>query len=205
MFVPIPGHGTQTATGFGARIGMLWNATPEFSLGATYKTKTNMSKLGDYANDVLAYSEGKIDIPSEYGVGFAWKASPAVTLAADYLLVEYSGVKANQDPNGPGWKDQPIFRLGASWDVDSTWTLRGGLSSNKGQIESIRAAQNFMTPAINDKSYTFGATMKLDKASDISFSLEMNPSVTLDGTGPSTGVSITSKTQVFRVGYQKAF
>jgi len=205
MFVPIPSHGTQTATGFGARVGMLWNASPEFSLGATYKTKTNMSKLGDYANDILAYSEGKIDIPSEYGVGFAWKATPAVTLAADYLLVEYSVVKANQDPNGPGWKDQPIFRLGASWDVDSTWTLRGGLSSNKGQIESSRTAQNFMTPAINDKSYTFGATMKLDKASDISFSLEMNPSVTLDGSGPSTGVSITSKTQVFRVGYQKAF
>jgi long-chain fatty acid transport protein len=98
-----------------------------------------------------------------------------------------------------------IFRLGASWDVDSTWTLRAGLSSNKGQIETSRTAQNFMTPAINDKSYTLGATMKLDKASDISFSLEMNPSVTLDGSGPSTGVSITSKTQVFRVGYQKAF
>jgi hypothetical protein len=27
----------------------------------------------------------------------------------------------------------------------------------------------------------------------------------LDGSVPSTGVSITSKTQVFRVGYQKAF
>jgi len=205
VFVPIPGHGTQTATGFGARVGMLWNATPEVSLGATYKTKTNMSKLDGYATDVLAYSEGKIDIPSEYGIGVAWKATPALTVAADYLLIEYAGIKAQQDPNGPGWKDQPVFRLGVSWDLDSTWTLRGGLSSNKGQIESSRAAQNFMTPAINDKSYTLGATLKLDKASDLSFSIEMNPSVTLDGSGPSTGVSITSKTQVLRLGYQKTF
>ena len=205
VFVPIPGHGTQTATGFGARVGMLWNATPEVSLGATYKTKTNMSKLDGYATDVLAYSEGKIDIPSEYGIGVAWKATPALTVAADYLLIEYAGIKAQQDPNGPGWKDQPVFRLGVSWDLDSTWTLRGGLSSNKDQIESSRAAQNFMTPAINDKSYTLGATLKLDKASDLSFSIEMNPSVTLDGSGPSTGVSITSKTQVLRLGYQKTF
>lgn len=205
MFVPVPGHGTQTATGFGARIGVLWNASPEISLGATYKTKTNMSQLGDYANDVLAYSAGKIDIPSEYGIGLAWKATPTITVAADYLQIQYAGIKANQDPAGPGWKDQPVFRLGVAWDVNPIWTLRGGLSSNQAQIESVRAAQNFMTPAINDKSYTAGASMKLDNKADISFSIELNPSVTLDGSGPSTGVSITSKTQVWRLGYQRAF
>ncbi len=206
---PFPDHGTQTATGIGARLGMQWNASPEFSLGATYKMKTLMGKLGEYgdAGNAFAYSDGKLDLPAEYGLGVAWKASPAVTLAADYVVIQYGDVKANQDPNGPGWKDQPVMRLGVSWEVNPTWTLRGGYSSNKLQIDGSRTAQNMLTPAVNDRSYTFGVSMKIDTVSDVSFSLEDNPAATLNDTGATPGPvsSITSKTQVMRIGYQRAF
>ena len=202
---PILGHGKETAHGVGARIGLQWNATPQLSLGATLKPRISMSKLGDYSKDILAHSEGKVDIPAEYGLGVAWKATPSVTLAADFLEVQYSKVKANQDPIGPMWKDQPIWRLGASWEVDPTWTLRGGLSRNQRQITSDRTLQNLLSPAINNVAYTFGASMKLDPKSDISFSMEHNPSKTLNGTGDNVGTNITSKTQVIRVGYQKQF
>ena len=206
VFVEIPGHGTQTANGIGARLGMLWQTSPELSLGATYKFKTNMGQLGDYSTDILRYSDGKIDLPSEYGLGLAWKASPTITLVADYLLIEYGGVKANQDPTGQGWKDQQVLRLGLSWELNPNWTLRGGISANKRQIESDRAGQNITSPAINDRAVTAGATFKLDKTSDLSFSIESNPSSTLDGTGASTGFSITGdRVQVIRFGYQRSF
>jgi long-chain fatty acid transport protein len=201
----VPGHGKETAHGVGARIGLHWNATPQHSVGATLKPRTSMSKLGDYSKDILAHSEGKVDIPAEYGLGIAWKATPNITLAADFLEVQYSKVKANQDPTGPKWKDQPIWRLGASWELDPTWTLRGGLSRNQRQITSDRTLQNLLSPAINNVAYTFGASMKLDPKSDISFSMEHNPSKTLNGTGDNAGTNITSKTQVIRVGYQKQF
>jgi long-chain fatty acid transport protein len=207
-FVALPNHGKEKAQGVGARIGLQWNATPELSVGATYKARTPMSKLGKYgdANNLLAYSGGKVDIPAEYGVGLAWKATPSVTLAADLLEVKYSKVKVMEDPNGQKWKDQPILRLGAAWEMNPTWTLRGGLSSNQRQITSDRTQQNILSPAINNVAYTFGASMKLDPKSDISFSMELNPSKTLNGTGPvSQGTNITSKTQVIRVGYQKQF
>ena len=203
--VRISGHGKETAQGVGARIGLQWNPSPQLSVGATYKARTSMSKLGKYGDDLLAYSEGKVDIPAEYGIGLAWKATPSVTLAADFLEVQYSNIKVMQDPDGQKWKDQPILRLGASWEVDPTWTLRGGLSRNQRQISSDRTLQNFMSPAINNVAYTFGASMKLDPKSDISFSMEHNPSKTLNGTGNSTDTNITSKTQVIRVGYQKQF
>ena len=204
--VEIPGYGTQTANGIGARLGVHWQASPELSVGATYKFKTNMSQLGDYSKTILKYSDGKIDIPSEYGLGVAWKASPAVTVAADYLRIEYGGVKVNQDPDGQGWKDQQVLRLGASWDLNPSWTLRGGVSTNTRQIESDRAAQNITSPAVSNLAITAGATFKLDKTSDLSVSLEGNPSTTLEGTGASQGYSITgNRVTVVRFGYQRSF
>jgi long-chain fatty acid transport protein len=204
---PLPNSGKERAQGVGARIGLQWNATPDISLGATYKSHTSMSKLGKYgdANNLLAFSGGKVDIPAEYGIGLAWKATPSVTVAADFLEVKYSKVKVMEDPVGQKWKDQPILRLGAAWEMNPTWTLRGGLSRNQRQITSDRTSQNLLSPAINNVAYTFGASMKLDPQSDISFSMELNPSKTLNGTGESLGTNITSKTQVIRVGYQKQF
>ena len=205
-FQEIPGYGTQTANGIGARLGVHWQASPELSLGATYKFKTNMGQLGDYAKTILKYSDGKIDLPSEYGLGLAWKASPTITVAADYLRIEYGGIKVNQDPDGQGWKDQQVLRLGASWDLNPSWTLRGGVSTNTRQIESDRAAQNITSPAVSNLAITAGATFKLDKTSDLSFSLEGNPSTTLDGTGASQGYSITgNRVAVVRFGYQRSF
>jgi long-chain fatty acid transport protein len=205
FIVAVPSHGTQTATGWGARIGAQWNASSDLSLGATYRTKTNMSSFSGYANDVLAYSNGSIDLPSEYGVGVAWRATPSITVAADVLRTEYSKVAANQDPNGPGWSDQDVIKMGVAWALNPTWTLRTGFSSASKQIDGSRAAQNILSPAIDTFSYDFGASMKIDEKSDISFSIDATTSNTLDGSGASAGTSITGKTQVIRFGYQRSF
>jgi len=204
-FGAVPSHGTQTATGWGLRVGALWKVTPDVSLGASYRSKTNMSKLGDYANDLLAYSGGKLDIPDQFGVGVAWKLSPKLTLAADWLQINWRDSKSQQDPAGQYWQNQPVLRLGASYDLNDTWTLRAGVSGNRRQIQSDNAAQNVFSPALNDRAYTAGVTMKLDSKSDISFAYELNPNQTLQGTGLSTGTTLSSKVQVFRLGYDRAF
>ncbi len=203
--VGVPGHGIQTASGVGARIGVLWRATAQLALGATYKTLTPMGPLGEYAKDILAYSEGHSDIPPEFGVGIAWKPADAVTLAADWMLIGYSKVKLMQDPNGPLWQDQPVLRLGLAWDASAAWTLRTGASRNRRPMDSSRVLQNFLTPVIFETSYTAGATLRLDPTSDISMSLEFNPATTLEGTGPSTGSSMRNEGYVLRLGYQKLF
>ena len=210
--VPTPagfvgGYGKQTAAGVGARIGALWNANSAVSLGATYKMKTSMGKLGSYSRDILAYSDGVVDIPAEYGLGLAWKASPTVVVAADYLTIQYAGVKVNQDSNGVAWKDQSVIKLGVAWDMNPTWTLRGGMSSNSELFDDAHVTNNILSPAIDRTSYTFGASMKLTPKSDISFSAEINPSLTRTGTRDMMGtlVTIQGQTQVLRLGYQMQF
>jgi long-chain fatty acid transport protein len=201
----IPSHGTQSASGWSARIGALWNVTPELSLGTTYRSKTSMSAMSGYSQDILMYSQGKVDLPSDYGIGAAWKVTPAVTLAADWTQVNYAAVKANQDPSGPLWSDQKIFKIGAAWELNPTWTLRAGYSKNNAQIDSSRVVQNILSPAIDNSHFALGASMKLDGKSDISFSFDAAPQRTLTGTGASSGVSLEGHTQVLRLGYQSRF
>jgi long-chain fatty acid transport protein len=201
----IPSHGTQSASGWSARIGALWNVTPELSLGTTYRSKTSMSAMSGYSQDILLFSQGKVDLPSDYGIGAAWKVTPTVTLAADWLQVYYAAVKANQDPAGPLWSDQKIFKIGAAWELNPNWTLRAGYSKNTAQIDSSRVSQNILSPAIDNSNFALGASMKLDAKSDISFSFDAAPQRTLTGTGASSGVSLQGHTQVLRLGYQSRF
>jgi len=203
--VAVPGHGTQSASGWSARIGALWNVTPEMSMGITYRSKTSMSAMSGYSQDILKYSQGEVDLPSDYGIGAAWKVTPTVTLAADWIQVNYAAVKANQDPDGPMWSDQQIFKIGVAWELNPTWTLRAGYSKNNAQIDSSRVVQNILSPAIDNSNLALGASMKLDDKSDISFSYDAAPQRTLTGTGAGSGVSLQGNTQVLRLGYQSRF
>lgn len=203
--LPLPGHGTQSATGVGWRAGLLWKPVAGWSIGANYKARTSMGRLEGYDRDLLAYSDGRIDVPEQYGVGVAWQVSPAVTLAADWLRILWGELEVMQDPNGFGWQNQSVLRLGASWAIDERLTLRAGLSRNQGQIDSSRTVQNLLVPAIHERAYTAGLSWALDGGSELSFGYELNPKTTLTGTGASTGTDLTSKVQIFMFGWQRRF
>ncbi len=113
--VGVPTHGKESATGVGVRLGVLWHPSSNLTVGATLKSATRMGKLGGYASDLLAFSGGRIDLPSQVGVGVAWKATEAITIAADLVRVNYADTKVMQDPNGFQWRNQSIFKLGSSW------------------------------------------------------------------------------------------
>ncbi|MBV8470704.1 MAG: outer membrane protein transport protein [Burkholderiaceae bacterium] len=202
---PVPGHGTQTATGAGLRAGLMWKPSDDWTLGATVKSRTSMSKLDGYGQDLLAYSGGHLDLPAQYGVGVAWQASPQLTLAADWLRILWGGIQAMKDPNGFGWKDQPVVRLGAALKIDERWTLRAGYSHNDSQIDRSRTVQNLLVPSINNQAFTLGGSLQVDPHAQITLGYEINPRTTLNGTGASTGTSLTSKVEMFMLGYHHTF
>ena len=203
--LPIPGHGQQTATGVGIRAGVLWKPAAGWSFGANVKSRARMGRLGGYDQDLLAYSDGRLDVPAQYGVGVAWQPTERLTLAADWLRILWGEIKAMQDPNGFAWRNQPVLRFGASWMLDERWTLRGGYSHNRSQIDATRAVQNLLVPSIHEKAYTAGLSWRLDPHSELNLGYELNPRTTLTGTGASTGTSLTSKVQMFLLGYHHTF
>jgi long-chain fatty acid transport protein len=203
--VPLPEHGTKSSNGVGWRAGVLWKPTADWSIGANFKARTHMGRLDGYAQDLLEYSDGHLDIPKQYGVGVAWQPTHRLTVAADWLDIRWGDIKAMQDPNGFGWRNQRVLRLGASWALNEQWTLRLGASRNQRQIDSARTVQNFLVPSIHNHAYTAGLSWRVDSTSELNLGYELNPRTTLAGTAASAGTNLTSKVQLFMLGYQRAF
>jgi len=198
----LPAHGVQRANGVGVRAGVLWQANPGLSFGANIKSRTRMGRLDGYDQDLLAYSAGHIDIPSEWGVGAAWQATQRLTLAADWLRINWGALALMQDPAGFHWRSQPVARLGAAWACTDDLTLRAGYSRSRRPIAGDRAAQNLLVPSINHQAFTFGASWQPGKAWTLNAGYELDPRTTLDGTGPSAGTSLTSKLQMLFASWQ---
>lgn len=203
--LPLSSHGKQTATGAGLRVGALWKPAVDWSLGVNVKSRVRMSRLDGYDQDLLAYSDGRLDIPAQYGVGVAWQTTERLTLAADWLRILWGDIKAMKDPNGFAWRNQPVLRFGAAWQLDDRWTLRAGYSRNRGQIDSSRTVQNLLVPSINKEAYTAGVSWQVNPHAEFNFGYELNPRTTLTGTGASAGTSLTSKVQMFLLGYHHTF
>ena len=202
---PLPSHGLKTATGAGLRAGVLWKPTAEWALGANLKSRTRMSRLDGYEQDLLAYSGGHLDVPGQYGVGIAWQPTEQLTLAADWLRILWAEIKAMKDPNGFAWRNQPVWRLGAAWALDERFTLRAGYSASHGQIDSDRTVQNLLVPSIHEKAYTAGLSWRIQPQHEVNLGYELNPRTTLKGTGPSAGTNLTSRVQMFLLGYHHSF
>ena len=203
--LPLPSHGTKSATGLGYRIGALWDPTPALSLGVNLKSRTHMGALSGYDQDLLAFSGGHLDLPSQAGIGLAWRATSRATLSADVLTIRWHELGVMQDPNGFRWRNQVIARVGGSWAVDDAWTLRAGYSRSNGQIDAAYATPNLLVPSINRQAVTAGVSWHVTPSSEATLGYELDPSTTLHGTGASAGTTLRSNVQMFLLGWQTRF
>ena len=100
-----------------------------------------MGKFSKYSG--LFAEQGGFDIPSKYGVGIAFKATPETTVAFDVERINYADVPSvgntfpacaaqlGADNGGPGfgWQNINAYKLGVSHAYSSTFTLRAGYDS----------------------------------------------------------------------------
>ena len=188
-------NGYDSAWGWGGRIGYTGKITPELTIGATYATKTYMGKFDKYQG--LFAEQGDFDIPANFGVGVAWKAMPELTLAADYMRIQYSGVKSIANPidnlftgnqfgsnNGPGfgWEDVNVYKLGAAYEMGD-WTLRGGYAYASQPIPESQTFLNILAPGVVQHHLTLGATWATSKTGELSFNYVHAFEKTVNGSG----------------------
>lgn len=188
-------RGTDSSTGWGFRLGYTGKLTPDLTLGATWASKTWTGKFDKYQG--LFAEEGGFDIPANFGVGLAWKATPALTLAADVQRIQYSDVPSvgNQlgnvftgnafgSSNGPGfgWKDVTVAKLGVSYDINE-WTLRAGYSHATQPIPSDQTFLNILAPGVVQDHLSLGATWNLSQSGELSVAYTQAFRKTVDGSG----------------------
>lgn len=197
----VTNNGTDTSTGYGLRFGWTGQVTPMVTLGATYQTKTKMSKFSKYSG--LFADQGSFDIPSNYGLGAAVKATSQTTVAFDVERINYSGVGSVGNAftslppafggtglqlgatGGPGfgWQDMTVVKLGVSYDVDSTLTVRAGYNHNNQQIPSNQTLLNIMAPGVVQNHLSLGSTWKLANKQEVTFAYIHAFKQTVNGVG----------------------
>jgi len=203
--VPLSSHGNAYSVGLGGAFGVMWKPVSIVTLGASYFTKMNFSKLSGYDQDLLANSGGRLNTPSRYGVGVALQPLPALTLGIDYMRIEWSKAAGFDDPASFNWHDQNVVRFGAAYAINDRWTVRAGYSMANSFLDSGHTLANFYAPGINDRAVTGGATYSIDRSNQVSIALEYDIPRTIVGTGPSTGTNIHTNFQVYTLGYTHKF
>lgn len=176
-------RGEDSATGWGVRLGWVGNVSPGVSLGASYSSKINMSKFNKYKG--LFAEQGDFDIPENYTIGVAFKATPKLTVAFDVQEIKYGSVKAIANPlnaapagdtllgrdNGAGfgWTDQTVYKLGAAYQYSDKLTLRAGWNHGKSPIPDTQLLFNIVAPAVVENHLTLGATWNTSKHQEVNF------------------------------------
>lgn len=178
----VTNKGYDSSTGFGVRVGWIGQISDSVSLGATYQSKTHMRKFDKYKG--LFAEQGDFDIPENYGIGIAVKATPQLTFAADVERINYSDVDSvgNSINNllqqgnllgsnkgaGFAWRDVTAVKLGASYAYSDNLTLRAGYNHSSQPIRKSETLFNMIAPGVVQDHITLGATYVLPNQGELS-------------------------------------
>ena len=192
-----PAHLTNTgysyASGAGVRVGWLGELNKLVSVGATYQSRTYVSKFSRYSG--LFAEHGGFDIPANFAGGVAIKLGSKATLLYDEERILYGSVKSIANPlastsplgtdNGPGfgWHDINVAKAGIEYDVNPALTLRGGYNHGGAPFDGLQAFFNLLAPAVTKDHLHAGATVSLKNGKEISFAYIHAFNNTVNGVG----------------------
>ncbi len=187
-------RGHDSATGWGLRLGWNGQLTPQLSVGATWASKVKTGEFERYRG--LFAENGGFDIPENYGLGFAYRATPALTIAGDLEQIKYGAVKSFANPlsrlfagkplgsaDGPGfgWRDVTVVKLGASYALNPELTVRAGYNHSGQPIPADQTFFNILAPGVVQDHLTLGASWKVPAGGELSLAYTRAFSHTVSG------------------------
>ncbi|MHB1687363.1 MAG: OmpP1/FadL family transporter [Ignavibacteriaceae bacterium] len=193
----LSGNRNSTSTGFGLRVGYMGKILPYLSVGASYQTKMSMTKFKEYAG--LFAQQGDFDIPANWTVGLAAKATEDLTFALDVQEIYYSGVKSVGNPFMPnlktsqlgadngagfGWKDVTVVKFGVMYKTEGDLTWMAGYSYGTQPVPDSEVLFNILAPAVVQNHITAGFSKKLNSSNELSLSLMFAPATSVMGANP---------------------
>jgi long-chain fatty acid transport protein len=175
----VTNNGNSYGTGGGVRVGWLGELNKAVSVGATYQSRTYVSKFSKYSG--LFAEHGGFDVPANFAGGASVKLGSKATLLFDEERILFGSVKSIANPlgslsplgsdSGPGfgWHDINVSKAGLDYDVNSSLTLRGGYNHGGVPFDSSQTFFNLLAPAVTKDHLHAGATVALSNGKEISF------------------------------------
>ncbi len=173
----VTNRGGDGSLGIGVKVGFYWEVTPQLSLGGTYSPQADMERFKKYAG--LFAGNGGFNVPANFSVGFGYKLTPQLLLAADFQRILYSSVPAvgnpstNQAPlgaaNGPGfgWRNINVYKVGAAYKITPQFTVRGGYTHSENPITAQNVTFNILAPGVIENQVSGGLTYHITSADDV--------------------------------------
>lgn len=69
---------------------------------------------------------------------------------------------------GFGWDDMTVYKLGVSYDLDKTWTVRAGLNYGEAPVPPSQSLFSLLAPGVVEKHLTLGFSYRPDSNMEIS-------------------------------------
>ena len=188
-------RGYSYSVGGGVRVGVLFQPSDFFSIGASYQTKMWMSKFKKYKG--LFAEGGDFDIPANLQVGIALKPTDALKLMVDYRHIFYSDVEAianrgvcttastrlgASDGCGFDWRDTNTIKVGLEYQWSDDLILRAGYAYTfPNPVRKRAVIFNILAPGVIQHEITGGATYRLNPNNDIDFAFMFAPKTSVTG------------------------
>lgn len=188
--------GAAKGSGWGAKLGMTYQASDQFTIGASYHGKTQLSDMKTSASGAtFGGAPGQITVvdfqwPATTSLGAAWVVNPKLTLVADIKHIAWSDVMKSFNMRftlaGMGdiafampqnWSDQTVTMLGLAYRLDDRTTLRAGINSASNPVPA--AATHPLFPATIETNYTLGLGYAVSSNASINASLTLAPKVSV--------------------------
>jgi long-chain fatty acid transport protein len=212
--------------GYGFTAGVLYDVNPMISIGASYSSTQSMGdmkfRLGAGALTLLDPATGSglvnsggtytmgLDAPSQYAIGIAVRPTEALTITADYKMINFSEsfddvdmggdywVFAGGAPTGAttsnatlnfGWEDVSVIAVALQYQVNDGLWLRAGYNRGDSAVPEEKAFTNTALPAVAEDHYTVGASANLGSHWQGHLSYVSSPKNEV--TDPATGTKIS--------------
>lgn len=184
------------AFGYGLSFGALYKVNDMITVGASYKSKQDFSKL-EYqlrAGDIQAFPDGAgglvtskdgtykmdLDYPQQLAGGITVKPNDALKVSFDVKWINWSDTMdklavtgdftgGNKAALDPGWDDQTVYALGVDYAVNDRWNVRAGYNYSESPVQEEDVFSNLILPAVVESHATLGATYKVNNHWDVAF------------------------------------
>lgn len=183
-------HSTATSFGYGATLGVKYVPTSAFSLGAAYETR---SSFQDFSFDVPGGKDKlRFDQPQMATIGASFQPIEALLLAADVEWINWSSTMGKNLPRysesqpttmpwNMAWKDQVVYKIGAQFNVTPGLALRAGYNYGKMPLDSSRAFENLVFPAVAEQHFTAGVGYAFTEALAVNLTGMYSPEAKISG------------------------
>ena len=164
----VPSVNADSAWGFGATVGVLWDINDRFSFGASYASEQEFEDFEwhtavanpnrpDFGQDRVV--KFQLNAPAQLNLGLGFRPTDRLSIALDGRQIFYEDTEGFKD--ALGLRDINVIALGIQYRATDKVTVRLGGNHGDSAIESDRVFFTVPVPAVFEDHITAGFGMKV--------------------------------------------